>query len=201
MADSRAYPRFYCPMVCPSESGASGASSAATQVGASFWRPTTPEKVGREWGNRPEKWDGSRVLARSTHVAPPHKFRSLPHWRPTSKTEVGPGVARDDLRTCRRYLAAPHSPHFFSHHPMPRWGGGVMRALGRREVSMTMIGRIYLDPGDRLSGRYDPPRLCEVITRWRPGCGKSGPHNVAVRYLDDGTTAVVPFMRRLRQPE
>ena len=63
-----------------------------------------------------------------------------------------------------------------------------------------MIGRIYLDPGDDLSGRYDPPRLCEVITRWRPGRSKGGPHNVAVRYLDDGTAAVIPFPRRLRRP-
>jgi hypothetical protein len=63
-----------------------------------------------------------------------------------------------------------------------------------------MIGRVYLDPGDRLSGRYHPPRRCEVITRWRPGRGKSGPRNVALRYLDDGTIAVIPFPRRLRRP-
>jgi hypothetical protein len=55
--------------------------------------------------------------------------------------------------------------------------------------------RLYADPGDRLSGRYDPPRPCVVITQWRPG----GPRNVAVRYLDDGTTAVIPFTRRLRK--
>jgi hypothetical protein len=59
-----------------------------------------------------------------------------------------------------------------------------------------MIGRVYLDPGDRLSGRYDPPRRCQVVTRW----GRGGrPRNVAVRYLDDGTMAVVPFSRRLRR--
>lgn len=60
-----------------------------------------------------------------------------------------------------------------------------------------MIGRTYLDPGDRLAGRYDPPRRCTVLVRWRPG---ARPRNVAVRYLDDHTTAVIPFPRRLRRP-
>ena len=60
-----------------------------------------------------------------------------------------------------------------------------------------MIGRVYLDPGDRLSGRYDPPRRCQVVTRWRRG---ARPRNVAVRYLDDGSMAVIPFPRRLRRP-
>lgn len=59
-----------------------------------------------------------------------------------------------------------------------------------------MIGRAYLDPGDRLAGRYDPPRPCTVLVRWRPG---ARPRNVAVRYLDDGSTAVIPFTRRLRR--
>lgn len=56
--------------------------------------------------------------------------------------------------------------------------------------------RVYADPGDRLAGRYDPPRLCVVVTQWRPG---GGPRNVAVRYLDNGATAVIPFARRLRR--
>lgn len=56
--------------------------------------------------------------------------------------------------------------------------------------------RVYLDPGDRMTGRYDPPRRCTVITQW----GKGGrPRNVAVRYLDDGSHAVIPFSRRLRR--
>jgi hypothetical protein len=59
-----------------------------------------------------------------------------------------------------------------------------------------MIGRVYLDPGDRLSGRYDPSRRCQVVTRWGRG---GGPRNVAVRYMDDGSMAVVPFPRRLRR--
>jgi hypothetical protein len=59
-----------------------------------------------------------------------------------------------------------------------------------------MIGRIYLDPGDRWSGRNDPPRRCQVLIRWRPG---ARPRNALVRYLDDGTTAVIPFTRRLRR--
>jgi hypothetical protein len=59
-----------------------------------------------------------------------------------------------------------------------------------------MTGRIYLDPGSRLSGRYDPPRRCGVLTRW--GSGK-GPRNVAVRYENDGSEAVIPFPRRLRK--
>jgi hypothetical protein len=59
-----------------------------------------------------------------------------------------------------------------------------------------MIGRIYLDPGDRWSGRYDPPRRCQVLIRWRTG---GRPRNVLVRYLDDGAVAVIPFSRRLRR--
>ena len=59
-----------------------------------------------------------------------------------------------------------------------------------------MIGRLYLDPGDKLAGRYDPPRLCEVLVKWGPG---GGPRNVLVRYLDDDERAVIPFPRRLRK--
>lgn len=59
-----------------------------------------------------------------------------------------------------------------------------------------MIGSVYLDPGDRMCGRYDPPRRCQVVTRWRRG---GRPRNVAVSYLDDGTMAVIPFPRRLRR--
>ena len=33
-------------------------------------------------------------------------------------------------------------------------------------MSATMIGRHYLDPGDRLSGRHDPPLLVVVLVRW-----------------------------------
>jgi hypothetical protein len=62
---------------------------------------------------------------------------------------------------------------------------------------MIPAGRLYLDPGDRLTGRYDPPRRCHVLTQWAPG---GGPRNVRVRY-DDGTTAVIPFSRRLRRAD
>ena len=81
-----------------------------------------------------------------------------------------------------------------------------------------MPGTVYLDPGSRLSGRYDPPRRCVVITPCGPvltasrcpaSTGllevlwleppRSAPFNVAVRY-EDGTGAVVPFHRRLRKP-
>lgn len=59
-----------------------------------------------------------------------------------------------------------------------------------------IVGRTYLDRGDRMAGRYDPPRPCTVVTQW----GKGGrPRNVAVRYLDDGSMAVVPFPRRMRK--
>lgn len=66
---------------------------------------------------------------------------------------------------------------------------------------MSLRTRVYLDPGDRLSGRNDPPRPCRVITIWRPPPRgqRGGPCNVAVRYLDDGSTAVIPFPRRLRR--
>ena len=63
---------------------------------------------------------------------------------------------------------------------------------------MIPAGRIYADPGDRLSGRYDPPRRCRVLTQWRPG---GGPRNVAVRYEDDSSEAVIPFSRRLRRTD
>jgi hypothetical protein len=56
--------------------------------------------------------------------------------------------------------------------------------------------RVYLDPGDRLSGRNEPPRPCVVLTQWGPG---GGPRNVLVRYLDDQQRAVIPFPRRLRR--
>jgi hypothetical protein len=64
-----------------------------------------------------------------------------------------------------------------------------------------MIGREYLDPGSKVSGYYDPPRRCVVLIHWRPPPhGQPGPPcNVAVRYLDDGTTAVIPYQRRLRR--
>lgn len=51
-----------------------------------------------------------------------------------------------------------------------------------------MIGRRYLDPGDRLSGRNDPPEVVTVLTRWGPG---GGPRNVLVR-RPDGTRQVIP---------
>jgi hypothetical protein len=57
-------------------------------------------------------------------------------------------------------------------------------------------GRVYSDPGDRLAGIFDPPRLCTVTAQWSRG---GGPRNVAVRYLDDGSTSVIPFSRRLRR--
>lgn len=60
----------------------------------------------------------------------------------------------------------------------------------------SMIGRLYVDPGDRWSGRHTPPLPCVVVTRWGAG---GGPRNVAVRYLDTGETAVIPFPRRLRR--
>lgn len=58
-----------------------------------------------------------------------------------------------------------------------------------------MIGRVYLDPGDRLSGRKDPPERVTVVTKWGPG---GGPRNVAVR-RQDGCLVVIPFPRRLRR--
>ena len=58
-----------------------------------------------------------------------------------------------------------------------------------------MIGRAYLDPDDRLAGRYEPLRLCTVLIRWAPG---GRPRNVLVRYADDSAEAVIPFTWRLR---
>jgi hypothetical protein len=58
-----------------------------------------------------------------------------------------------------------------------------------------MTGRRYLDPGDQLAGRHDPPWRCRVLTRWRPG---GRPRNVLVEY-DGGGFAVIPFPRRLRR--
>ena len=66
----------------------------------------------------------------------------------------------------------------------------------RQGDTVSIIGRVYLDPGDHHSGRYDPPRRCVVITGWELGSWR---RNVRVRYLDDGTVAVIPFNRRLRR--
>lgn len=60
-----------------------------------------------------------------------------------------------------------------------------------------MIGRRYLDPGDRMSGRKDPPEIVTVLARWGAG---GGPRNVLV-LRPDGTRAVIPFPRRLRRYE
>lgn len=56
--------------------------------------------------------------------------------------------------------------------------------------------RRYLDPGDRLSGRQDPPRPCRVLTWWGPG---GGPRNVLVRY-SDGSQAVIPVPAAAQPP-
>ena len=77
---------------------------------------------------------------------------------------------------------------------------------------MPKPARAYLDPGDRhatLARKlgyepgpgYDPPRRCIVLTRPRPvpKGEKGGPRNVAIRYLDNGSEAVIPFPRRLRK--
>jgi hypothetical protein len=70
--------------------------------------------------------------------------------------------------------------------------------------------RVYADPGDRTSGRYNPPRLCRVLTQWGPvrpedpvcvwlrPASSAGPRNVAVEY-GDGSRTVIPFSRRLRR--
>lgn len=76
---------------------------------------------------------------------------------------------------------------------------------------MAMTDRVYLDRGDRISGFFDPPRPCRVLTQWRTGGGMRevamryldygacrGPRNVAVRYLDNGDRAVIPSWPRLR---
>jgi hypothetical protein len=59
-----------------------------------------------------------------------------------------------------------------------------------------VIGRRYLDPGDRF-GRHEPPVPVTVLVRWGPG---GGPRNVLIE-REDGTQDVVPFPRRLRRTE
>jgi hypothetical protein len=67
-----------------------------------------------------------------------------------------------------------------------------------------ITGKAYLDPGDRMSGRIDPPEQVTVLTQWActatNGQGKrvSGPRNVLVR-RPDGGLQVIPFSRRLRK--
>ena len=58
----------------------------------------------------------------------------------------------------------------------------------------SMVGRQYLDPGDRY-GKKVPPELVTVVVPWGPG---GGPRNVAVR-RPDGSVEVIPFSRRLRR--
>lgn len=77
-----------------------------------------------------------------------------------------------------------------------------------------MVGRRYLDPGDRLSGRQTPAEPVTVLIAWRgpslanpfPGCPpwlrwtpepRMAPRNVLV-HRPDGRREVVPFTRRLR---
>lgn len=81
-----------------------------------------------------------------------------------------------------------------------------------------MIGRVYLDPGDRLTGPIDPPMPVTILKCWRTGNYAypeppaappgvtilmpprvGGPRNVLVRRTD-GELAVIPFYRRLRIP-
>lgn len=66
---------------------------------------------------------------------------------------------------------------------------------GSRRREDGMIGRQYLDPGDRLSGRHDPPLLVTVLKQWGSG---GGPRNVLIERAD-GSRDVVPFPRRLRR--
>lgn len=75
-----------------------------------------------------------------------------------------------------------------------------------------MIGRTYLDPGDRLSGRRNPPEPVTVLCGWaspRPAPvpdwliwhrepKRTAPRNVLVE-REDGTREVIPFSRRLRR--
>lgn len=63
-----------------------------------------------------------------------------------------------------------------------------------------MIGRRYLDPGDRWTGRYHPPRTCVVLLAGRASthARPAGPRTAWVRY-DDGSEAVIPVARRLRR--
>jgi hypothetical protein len=80
---------------------------------------------------------------------------------------------------------------------------------------VSIVGRVYLDPGDRFAGYYDPPRLCRAVAGpgplavppeypWlhlelKPGKRekRGGPRNALVVY-EDGSQAVVPINRRLR---
>ncbi|MFB4306943.1 hypothetical protein [Actinomadura sp. GTD37] len=81
---------------------------------------------------------------------------------------------------------------------------------------MSMLGRCYLDPGDRLSGRRTPPERVTVLQQWRGTSRqhppaerpawlhwhhqpKSGPRNVLVR-RPSGAAEVIPSPRRLRRP-
>jgi hypothetical protein len=59
-----------------------------------------------------------------------------------------------------------------------------------------IAGKRYLDPGDRLCGRKDPPELVTVLAQWNG----AGPRNVLVEY-QDGSQAVIPFSRRLRKAD
>jgi hypothetical protein len=62
--------------------------------------------------------------------------------------------------------------------------------LGDRHATIAKLLGLEPAPG------YDPPRRCIVVTSWGKG---RGPRNVAVRYDDDGSMAVLPFFRRLRR--
>lgn len=61
-------------------------------------------------------------------------------------------------------------------------------------MASKMIGTVYLDPGDRLSGKRTPPEPVTVLLGWGPG---GGPRNVLVDR--GGHLEVIPFQRRLRR--
>jgi hypothetical protein len=80
-----------------------------------------------------------------------------------------------------------------------------------------MVGRVYLDLGDRISGRRVPPEPVTVLTAWRSPSKtcppaprppwlhwhtgpRTAPRNVLVQ-RPNGRREVVPFSRRLRRPQ
>ena len=46
-----------------------------------------------------------------------------------------------------------------------------------------MVGRAYLDPGDRLSGRRDPPVRVVVLARWGRPDAQAARHGVGAELI------------------
>ena len=95
-----------------------------------------------------------RLLKRAEAIEATPRIRAVPGPR-------RPPVRRRPSRGNPENLAGPRR-----HPRQPRARAGPA-------MTSRMTGRRYLGPGDRATGRYDPPRPCRVLARWGPAAGRA----------------------------